>query len=554
MKNILNFKYNSIFIITSIILLLNSGFIYGAIYYVATNGNNSNPGTLQSPWRTIQHSADVMQPGDIVYIRGGEYNEEVQSVRSGNNNAYITFSGYQNEVVILRSQTHHTGYGFQVQHSYIKLNMIRVTNYDTGIWVQGNTGYDQITDCKAYDCNGGISLYNGPHDFLIMRCEMYQCGDINSIGYNFDATSDIGTIYNGNIIDCIARDQLGSDNVDGFALGHENIRNVTFYKCTAFNVYDGFDLSGSSIIANRCLAHDVFGGGGFKLWKDTITLVNCIGYNNTDDVQLDSSDRPSTGFLYNCTFYNSSYGNVGVENSCRLRMYNCILAGGSNIGLRFDNTNNINYAGDYNLFHIDNGNRMIETSSNSFSLTDIQNGLWTTFSGQDSHRQVVFNDNTIFLDTSGVNPNLHLKPGSLAINHGTSSNAPPVDFDYCLRNDGIIDIGADEFGACVIGIKHENLNVNNFYLSQNYPNPFNPITNIKFNIPKTSLAKLTVYDVLGKEIAVLVDEELKPGSYNYDWDASAWASGVYYYKLVVGDASAPLSTGFIETKKMVLIK
>ena len=137
-----------------IILSLIAANLYSSTYYVATNGNDNNPGTLQSPWKTIQHAANVLLPGDIVYIRAGEYNEEVQSVRNGTAVAYITFSGYQNEIVIIRSQTHHTGYGFQVQHSYIKLNMLRVTNYDTGIWVQGNIGYVQITDCKAYDCNG----------------------------------------------------------------------------------------------------------------------------------------------------------------------------------------------------------------------------------------------------------------------------------------------------------------------------------------------------------------------------------------------------------------
>lgn len=87
-----------------------------------------------------------------------------------------------------------------------------------------------------------------------------------------------------------------------------------------------------------------------------------------------------------------------------------------------------------------------------------------------------------------------------------------------------------------------------FSLSQNYPNPFNPVTKIKFDISGTSLAQtfLYVYDVLGHEIAVLVNQQLQPGSYEADWDASAYPSGVYYYKLESGD--------FTETKKMVLIK
>ncbi len=95
------------------------------------------------------------------------------------------------------------------------------------------------------------------------------------------------------------------------------------------------------------------------------------------------------------------------------------------------------------------------------------------------------------------------------------------------------------------------LSPNKFSLSQNYPNPFNPQTKIKFDIPsnvkgQTSNVKLIIYDLLGREVTTLVNEELKPGTYEADWDASNFSSGVYFYKLVAGD--------FIETKKMVLMK
>lgn len=85
-----------------------------------------------------------------------------------------------------------------------------------------------------------------------------------------------------------------------------------------------------------------------------------------------------------------------------------------------------------------------------------------------------------------------------------------------------------------------------FTLKQNYPNPFNPSTTISYQIPKQSYVTLKVFDVLGSEIAVLVNENLKPGTYEIKFDASKFPSGVYYYKLTAGN--------FIETKKMILIK
>jgi hypothetical protein len=87
---------------------------------------------------------------------------------------------------------------------------------------------------------------------------------------------------------------------------------------------------------------------------------------------------------------------------------------------------------------------------------------------------------------------------------------------------------------------------NSFYLSQNYPNPFNPSTSIKFDLPIASSVKLTVYDILGRETASLVNEYLKAGSYEVNWNASDISSGIYFYKLV--------SSKFTETKKMMLVK
>ena len=83
-------------------------------------------------------------------------------------------------------------------------------------------------------------------------------------------------------------------------------------------------------------------------------------------------------------------------------------------------------------------------------------------------------------------------------------------------------------------------------LEQNYPNPFNPTTNIKFDIPKLTNVKIIIYNALGKELTSLVNEKLSAGSYEVDWNASNYASGVYFYKLETEE--------FTNTKKMVLLK
>lgn len=99
----------------------------------------------------------------------------------------------------------------------------------------------------------------------------------------------------------------------------------------------------------------------------------------------------------------------------------------------------------------------------------------------------------------------------------------------------------------VIGIENISTEIPDaFELSQNYPNPFNPETKINFSLPHSSAVKLIVYDITGKEVTNLADEFLQPGKYSVSWNASQYASGIYFYKLVTND--------FYGTKKMVLVK
>jgi len=85
-----------------------------------------------------------------------------------------------------------------------------------------------------------------------------------------------------------------------------------------------------------------------------------------------------------------------------------------------------------------------------------------------------------------------------------------------------------------------------FYLKQNYPNPFNPVTNFGFGISDLGFVSLKVYDVLGQEVKTLVNEYKQPGNYKIEFDGSDLPSGIYFYKLEVGE--------FIVTKKMIMMK
>jgi photosystem II stability/assembly factor-like uncharacterized protein len=121
-----------------------------------------------------------------------------------------------------------------------------------------------------------------------------------------------------------------------------------------------------------------------------------------------------------------------------------------------------------------------------------------------------------------------------------------TDFEGQKRSPTNPDIGADEFEK-VTGITKEISGIpETFALLQNYPNPFNPTTAIRYALPSTANVKLAVYDLLGREIATLVNEEQSEGWKEVEWNASAFSSGIYFYRLVAGS--------FVDVKKMLVVK
>jgi subtilisin-like proprotein convertase family protein len=124
----------------------------------------------------------------------------------------------------------------------------------------------------------------------------------------------------------------------------------------------------------------------------------------------------------------------------------------------------------------------------------------------------------------------------LSINNSNPGDSGTLK-KWCLRITYEAPVGIQSIGSEI---------PERYNLKQNYPNPFNPVTNIKFSIPKSGNVSLKVYDILGREVAELVNEFKTQGNYLVDFNASFLASGIYFYKLETMD--------FTEVKKMVLVK
>ena len=128
-----------------------------------------------------------------------------------------------------------------------------------------------------------------------------------------------------------------------------------------------------------------------------------------------------------------------------------------------------------------------------------------------------------------------------------------VDGADDIRDFSVYNNHGDAYGSpllvlsgAVASVEDEMQLPTEFQLYQNYPNPFNPITKIKYSIPTSSLVILKIYDILGREIEILINEEKPSGDYEVEFDGGEITSGIYFYRIQAGD--------YVETKKMVLMK
>jgi photosystem II stability/assembly factor-like uncharacterized protein len=160
-----------------------------------------------------------------------------------------------------------------------------------------------------------------------------------------------------------------------------------------------------------------------------------------------------------------------------------------------------------------------------------QNEIWVSMNLIDSF---------LLSTDGGYNWDLLPTPGSTILSDMTFTD---YRNGWAVGKNGVIL----KYNSSLINILNTgNFTPGNFTLYQNYPNPFNPVTNLGFGISKSGFVTLKVYDVLGNEVAVLVNENKAPGYYNIQFDGSNLSSGVYYYRLE--------SKGFVQTKRMMLLK
>jgi hypothetical protein len=330
------------------------------------------------------------------------------------------------------------------------------------------------------------------------------------------------------------------------------------------------------------------GGGIMNTYSKVLVLNNEISYNILTETETGTG---SGGGIYmwlansasvvsrNKIFHNkvdiamTNYGGGMSLASCDVPVYNNIVTGNSAMyggGLYFTYSNSevinntiVNNTG------ITRGGGLLTEVANPVIINTI---LWDNEAPSGSQiygsGNVLYSDiqggwsgegnidaDPLFLDTlkynlSELSPCVGTGIDSIQI-AGTWYYCPVTDYFGNPRPNSVdefVDMGAAESPyPKVTGIKDEEFFMpQTFKLGQNYPNPFNPKTVISFQLPVISEVELSIYNLLGQKVVTLVSEKQKAGYHQVEWDASGFASGIYYYYLKAGE--------FQDVKKMILIR
>jgi len=191
-----------------------------------------------------------------------------------------------------------------------------------------------------------------------------------------------------------------------------------------------------------------------------------------------------------------------------------------------------------------------KVSSTAYSVKPFFKNEGSSYTVNDLKVKISTMDHRFTIETDTISIS-SIAPGATAgptndINISVSSRFSGVfNLNFEIMSDGWT-YWKDTVSQVVTGVDDIKQAPLSYNLSQNYPNPFNPSTTIKYSVPKASFVHLTVYNVIGQQVAELVNHEQSPGKYSVTFDGANVTSGIYFYRIEAGS--------FVQTNKMILLK
>jgi hypothetical protein len=292
-------------------------------YYVATTGNNANPGTESQPWRTIQKAANTAAAGDTVLVRGGVYNERVTFKKSGREGSYITFQNYPGETAILDGTNltvpdANNALLFINSKNYLKIQGFELRNYKTavryrvpvGIYILGTSHHIELRDNKIHDIETNFSGRDGGDAHGIAVYGSPTTSSVNNIIidgnelYNLKLGSSEALVLNGNVESWeVTNNKIHDVNNIGIdAIGLEQFRgNVSLRAADrarngliAGNQVYNIDTKGNPAYGDDQSAACIYVDGGIDITIERNKAYNCnIGIEIASERRIDQGGVPT---------------------------------------------------------------------------------------------------------------------------------------------------------------------------------------------------------------------------------------------------------------------
>jgi len=437
------FKYFLVFSLVLIGLLCISTWASGAIYYVATNGDDDNPGTEAAPWESVDKAADTMEAGDTVYVKEGNYSGFDVS-RSGTADNYISYLAYPGDKPVIGQ-----------------------------IYFQYGASYNKFVGLEITPASGGgvIMDHNNDHN-IISNCHIHHSG---SVGVDLSGGSD----YN------IVEDSTIHDVLYAFHTSGTTNRGNIFRRNICYNIFDdGFNFSPSTkdtqLISNIIYNVDWDGSGaadGIHLYDDGTAIVRG---------NLVYHDGASTGGV----FWIHGGSNHIIENNTFVGLSNFSVSDGAIIWLEFTSNvtlkNNIGYSSDGSIGVVMGINSSTNDDYNDWynsanrSMCVRYRGEWKSVSDyqrEDGRGLHSISKEPKFVDFA--NRDFHLLPDSPCKDTGENG----------------AEMGA--YGVAIPDSGKEEAKV------RNQPNPFKAgigKTYMVYDLKQPSNVTITIYDLLGQEV------------------------------------------------------
>jgi len=558
-------------------------------YYIAMNGRDSNDGSIDSPWATLNSGVDQTNPGDTILIRSGNYHEGKFYINTGGaNGKFLTIKPYPEEKVT---------FGKESEEARIAIDA------------------DYVRIEGLYFINTKLRTTHGGEHNHIQFVNNHLRGD-HSMGA-IEFTADDGLIE-GNIIECDNKNHTQSHGIY-LHFGKNNIvrnnyvSNAPYYTIHIYDEdkgshklrrYENVLVENNIVVGSNNRAGIIIGAHDNTVQIDGMVLRNNVIFNNAGEGILIKYQPISNIEIYNNVIYNNDGGIRISADINGLTIRNNIFA--SNTGAHVNISSNINnLIVSHNLYHKSSsiGNGVTDTNpvyddplfvdptKGNFHLQEnspaidagVAVGLPYKGSGPDigafEYGQSLSVDLFLFKAflkgdivqlewrTTSETNNLgfEIERSLNKVNfhrvgfvkgHGTCDmpqsyqfqDKPTKDGKYYYRLKQLDSDGSFEYSSTVeITVK---LSIQ-FNLHQNYPNPFNPSTEISYNLLSAGDIDLSIFDLSGRHIITLVREKQSAGERIVEWNGkdennTSVPSGIYFCRLKVGEFSV--------AKKMLFAK